>query len=498
MYKRQNLDKSLELKLVAHDIFQRLNDSVSIAISLQGLGSVYTDKRNYEKAKDYASMAFEMYGHVFSKERQSFCATTLGTCYRQLGQLDSAEFYFMHTRMHGKTYKALWRDNESYLANLYATQGQNKKSLMALKSLVSTTNFDADDPRSQDYLSRITGAYLKLNEIDSAELYYQQVDFDKIEGQFGLEVTAYKTGYELMSAKGDFEKALEHHVKLSTIEDSIFNIKSQEKFDEIQTKYETEKKRQEIKLLNTQNDLQKIRLTTSRNTVLILSGGIILLAGLLYRLLMLKRQVQQSRDEKDTLLREIHHRVKNNLQVISALLTLQSAHLQDAQAKSALKEGQDRVQSMALIHKDLYQHDNLKGVNTKDYLEQLIDNLLRSYQIDESEIRLNLNIEEINLDVDTMIPLGLLTNELMSNAFKHAFDNTEKGVISIILKEKSNILHLVISDNGIGVQDVNSMKNQSFGYSLVQSFARKLDAEISIDNKDGLEIRLNIKNYKKV
>ena len=206
--------------------------------------------------------------------------------------------------------------------------------------------------------------------------------------------------------------------------------------------------------------------------------------------------IKKSHDEKDTLLREIHHRVKNNLQVISALLTLQSRHLKDTQAKIALKEGQDRVQSMALIHKDLYQHDNLKGVNTKEYLGQLANNLVDSYKLDD--LQLSLDIDEITLDVDTMIPLGLMVNELISNALKHAFSKNEKGHLSLSLKKKQGVLLLKIRDNGRGAVTKDLLESKSFGYSLVKSFARKLDADLIIKNDNGLSVELSIKNFQLV
>ncbi len=208
--------------------------------------------------------------------------------------------------------------------------------------------------------------------------------------------------------------------------------------------------------------------------------------------------ITKAHEEKDTLLREIHHRVKNNLQVISALLTLQSSHLKDVQAKTALQEGQDRVQSMALIHKDLYHQDNLKGVNTKVYLENLIQNLFHSYKINDDEIVLHLNIENISLDVNTMIPLGLMVNELISNALKHAFTNKTNGELRITLKELDQKIQLTISDNGLGLEDISLLERKSFGYSLIKSFAKKLDAEIDVRNKQGLEINILIKNYEKV
>jgi len=153
---------------------------------------------------------------------------------------------------------------------------------------------------------------------------------------------------------------------------------------------------------------------------------------------------------------------------------------------------------MALIHKDLYQHDNLKGVNTQFYLEQLIENLFNSYKIQEEEVQLELKIEAIWLDVDTMIPLGLMINELLSNAIKHAFLEQHDGILSISLKDKIDHLELIVKDNGKGVDDISEMESKSFGYSLVQSFAKKLDAKIEYKNEQGFTLRMVIKEYKKV
>ncbi len=249
--------------------------------------------------------------------------------------------------------------------------------------------------------------------------------------------------------------------------------------------------------------MKETQLRTVRNKTIALTLGLVLLSTLILGMYRLYKKTQtqnniisKTLNEKDNLLKEIHHRVKNNLQVISALLTLQSSHLKDTQAKMALQEGQDRVQSMALIHKDLYQHDNLKGVNTKEYLEQLTANLVQSYKLN-NEVELNMLIEEIILDVDTMIPLGLLINELISNSLKHAYDQMENGELSIALKEENEKLYLNVKDNGKGVSPEKMAKNASFGYSLIQSFAKKLNAELEFTNDNGTNVEVIISNYQK-
>lgn len=291
--------------------------------------------------------------------------------------------------------------------------------------------------------------------------------------------------------------ALNHFKKYSAYKDSMFTIEQDAKMVEALTKYESEKQEQEIALLNSQNETVEARLTGITRLLIFFGVALLILSILIYRLIHLNKKVKQSAAEKDTLLREIHHRVKNNLQVISALLTLQSSYVKDKQASEALREGQDRVQSMALIHKDLYQHDNLKGVNTKDYLEKLIDNLVESYKVDTEHIQLDLDIESIWLDVDTMIPMGLMINELISNALKHAFGDQNHGLLSISLKERANQLVLKIADNGSGYSNFEQQNSKSFGYSLINSFAKKLKADIAYPGSDGFQIEMRINEYVK-
>ena len=168
-------------------------------------------------------------------------------------------------------------------------------------------------------------------------------------------------------------------------------------------------------------------------------------------LLEKNRIIDQSLREKEVLLKEIHHRVKNNLQVVSSLLSLQARSLKGEEALEALAKGKDRVRSMALIHQNLYQEDHLTAVNSKDYIDRLCRSLLNSYSIDDGKIKLVTEIEPLLLDIDTVIPLGLILNELITNAIKYAFKPDEVGEISISLMKSNDALELVVTDNGVGM-----------------------------------------------
>ena len=259
---------------------------------------------------------------------------------------------------------------------------------------------------------------------------------------------------------------------------------------------------QELKLLQASNQRRTYILLMS-----LLGLGVLSLVGFLYSknrtnkiLNQQKDQIQKSLDEKEILLREIHHRVKNNLQVISSLLKLQSRTVDDAAALSALQEGQNRVKSMALIHQNLYQEDNLTGVDVKDYFEKLTRHLFDSYKVSKDNIDLQLDICDIRLDVDTVIPLGLILNELISNALKYAFDQTEKGILSIRLVESTDQLILQVEDNGKGLQEVrqNVEDATSFGYSMIHTFADQLDGKLEFRSEKGTKVSLTLREYPKV
>ena len=205
--------------------------------------------------------------------------------------------------------------------------------------------------------------------------------------------------------------------------------------------------------------------------------------------------IRDSLAEKEVLLKEIHHRVKNNLQLISSLLSLQSRNVDDKSATLALQEGQARVQSMALIHKNLYSDNASSGLEVKDYVIQLTQQLLQTYGLNPDKIDLQLDVDPISLDVSTLVPLALIINELITNSLKYAFDQHETGKIQLSLKPKDdNQLLLRIQDNGKGFDPLQN--TDGFGTKLIQALAAKLDATVNYFNQNGTLVEILIHNYK--
>ena len=203
-----------------------------------------------------------------------------------------------------------------------------------------------------------------------------------------------------------------------------------------------------------------------------------------------EEKVKASLREKEALLKEIHHRVKNNLQVVSSLLGLQARAVSDEQTRRTLEESQNRIHSMALLHKSLYQSDNLSQIDFPEYVRQLASHLFQSYGITSDRIRLRTNLAKLNLGLDAAVPCGLIINELISNSLKHAFPGDREGEVRIELRESPDgKVRLVVGDNGVGV-DIGSLRPTTLGLRLVRMLAEQLGAELDIQSRGGIETQL--------
>ncbi len=202
-------------------------------------------------------------------------------------------------------------------------------------------------------------------------------------------------------------------------------------------------------------------------------------------------RVRQSLAEKEVLLKEVHHRVKNNMQIVSSLLQLQSGYIKDPTALAMFSESQDRIKSMALIHEKLYRSDNVAEVDFPEYLRSLVSMLFAA--LSAPGIRSQLEIEPLSVGLDTAIPLGLITNELVSNCLKHAFAGQPEGIVHVkFLRESETRLALVVADNGKGIAgDVNFETTSSLGLRLVRILASQIGGELSLHNNHGAEFRVS-------
>jgi two-component system, sensor histidine kinase PdtaS len=324
----------------------------------------------------------------------------------------------------------------------------------------------------------LAGNYLYLEKPQDVLRYAQEVqrlaqkNDSKYEYSVALE---YEAGaYNLM---GQFEKAyLTQRRYSSYYKDTLVNAERTEQIETLKTKYETTQKENQIVIQAQELKQQRTTLwAVATGLFLVLVGG-----ALLYRLTL---QLRKRNAEKEFLIKEIHHRVKNNLQIISSLLSLQSKQIKDEIALDAVREGKSRVEAMGLIHQKLYMGDNLAVVNMKEYVHELADTLLDAFGLDNEErVRVVHKVEDFTLDVDHAIPLGLIINELVTNSLKYAFPDGRSGEVDISLwKDEKGGLNLQVSDNGVGLNGQSApAKGTGFGTNLVHMLSKKLKGNLQV------------------
>lgn len=448
-------------------INRKLKDPDGVANQHNNLGVAYTYLYNLDSALIYLDSAMMRYQITQDTYDIAFTYTSMGDAYYEAGKdLENARISLLKAN---ELFKV--SSNQFTLAKNYLFLGEveledkntNKAVNYLEKGLAVLEGTDREDIRL-DLYETLEQAYSKLGMTDKA--------------------------YEYLSAH-------------KTLNEELYKKEKREYLEEMQTKYDTEKKEklieiQNLELLQQQKDKRNLWIILALLGAGLLSSTLFIWYTIRTKNLLAKQNtiIEKSLQEKDMLLREIHHRVKNNLQVISSILTLQGRYSRDPLIEGAIKKGKDRVRTMALIHENLYQKENLAGVNMKRYLEKLFSSLFHSYNINESKIELILNIEDINLDVDTVVPIGLAVNELITNSLKYAFPDNRDGIIKVGLAEKNNELQLTVEDNGIGMQShQHNPTSTGFGFELIDSFKTKLNAELNISSLNGTLVEMIIKNY---
>ena len=299
---------------------------------------------------------------------------------------------------------------------------------------------------------------------------------------------------------------LAHQKKYIQLLDSNFRVSKIRQAEELQVMYQTEEKETQIGLLNQEAKLQQDNAKQATSTRNMTIGGIIavlIFAGLLYRQSRLRKktntiithqneQLQHFLAEKEWLLKEIHHRVKNNLQIVMSLLNSQTAFIENESALTAIHDSQHRVHAMSLIHQKLYNSENVSAIEMSIYIHELVSYLSESFNTGQ-RIRFEFAIEPLVMDVSQAVPLGLILNEAITNAIKYAFPDGRKGNIFISFSRDTNQHCLLsIADNGIGIPiSLKNNKSESLGMSLMEGLSEDLAGNFSIENSHGTIIKVS-------
>jgi two-component system, sensor histidine kinase PdtaS len=526
----QGFNEGTQYYLKAWNIKKNLNDARGALRVAQILGETYYRKRGFDSAFLFSNIAYTEAEKNNLPTESYMARLNMAMAQMRLKNWAGAE---AHLKSLGKTVPNNQDENrklhyETAMGNFYLSQGdtaQCKRHYNIALSMAKNSAF----PEMYALIYR-----------NMAESYYEIKDFKKAYEYFHKNsdfVAQLYSGRNLANLG-----SLEHIMNARTSKDEvrILNVANEQKQNQLlkelfirqglekenalmddlivkekslgeaqarerqslerENRYKTTQLENEKQLRAAQSG----KLKEERNMRLALLGGLLvtLLSGTVIFILFRKQRkksriIQQQSDEMQVLMKEIHHRVKNNLQIISSLLDLQSLTIKDSQASEAVKESKNRVQSMALIHQNLYSEGNIKGIKVKEYIDNLVLALCSSYNISNDKVKVTTDIDDLNLDIDTMIPLGLVLNELVSNALKYAFTNHQPGELTISLKKTGDDLQLKVNDNGVGFPEgLDVQTGKSFGLKMIRAFAQKLKAKLSIYNNHGACVEMHITKYK--
>lgn len=529
-------------------LFLMLKDSINYGIMLLRKGSIAYSLGDYAKAIDYGSQAKEIFLSV-GKDRY------LASAYMQMGNIYYFVKNFEDAYQNYEIASKYYLEDENLIGeaicmiNMGLVREEQGRFLEGLelqkKALPKILKEGQILQHSQSY-NLIAGAFYELKEYDSAKFYLiKSLEIDKkyqnklgmseyyllnanihydfkrldsaliyalkaeelLENEVALEME--KDIYELLfliydEIRNDSQalKYLKlHHIladSLSMDERSLQSIAMKERTKLDSAKFELQLSKQREVLMIKENKVQRYYLMGISLIAIIAISLVVLLSRSNKNNYKLNRElrakqvlVQEDLELKKSLLKEIHHRVKNNLQIISSMLSIQNQYIDDEHLKEIITECRNRISSMSLIHESLYRREDMSNALFSNYIKSLIPQLLETYHIEESKIKLEMELEDVQLSLDDSIPAGLIINEIVSNSLKHAFPDDKNGVIFLKFSAIKEKLQLIITDNGIGIpKDVDKEDAESFGLLLINLLASQLGASIQIDTHKGTKYTL--------
>ena len=476
-------EQANEYAFKALAIYESLHDEQGVANTNNYIADVLYSQKKWQQSVEYAQKAYQSQKKLNFPKDLAGSAQMLGDAWLQLGDYDKALAYQNEGLAIRRTL-----DNQIDIAlslnvrgNVLKYMKRYPEALKDYQESLSIAESAGFEPLHLACLSNIGHVYNLQGDYRTAlPFHLKNQRLFEASGQLEKAVENYRLIAEAYGGLGRYDSAYHFEKLHNWMSDSLLNKDNAARMAELQTRYETDQKEVQIATQSEQIGRERFRFWA----VLAGLGAALLVGGLLFRL---TRILRQRNTEKEFLIKEIHHRVKNNLQVLSSLLHLQSRQITDSTALDAVREGQNRVDAMGLIHQKLYMGDNLAAVEMGDYLHHLGDTLLDSFGMNDGRVKITYSLETMHLDVDTAIPLGLIINELVTNSLKYAFPDGRAGTVEIALwKDETNHLCLKVADDGVGKAAVRVPQNStSFGTRLVQMLSKKLKGkpEVTADEQ---------------
>lgn len=527
-----NYEESLRYAFAALNSAQQTKDTSDITLFNGRLGRIYYELGQWDDAVKYYQIVLQrsmVEGDMaFLRNAAGYVAGSMSLSGKPQKAL---QFYLKIIR----EYPALDGDTKyqdgKHLGDLYLSLKQHSLAEKYYLQMLNTNSFAANaESHKLTALITVGNFYIAVHQFTKAKGYLlKALNMVSTNSSYQLP-QIHQLLFKVDSASSEYISAIRHYQVFKSINDSIFNEKKINQFASLQMKFETEKKDKDIILLTARTKEQQVILKKQvllRNAMIAGSGMLLLLLWFIFNRYQVKNktalQLEAQQEiinnehkkleelltdkedliasknelitEKEWLLKEVHHRVKNNLQMVMTLLYTQSAYLKDPQALDAILESQNRIHAISLIHQKLYQSENLEVINVKSYIHELVDNLKDSFDKNNT-IETELDIESLELDVSRSIPVGLMLNEAVTNAMKYAFSNNPEKLITVSLKRQDDgLIVLMIKDNGRGLPaGFEPLESKTLGLKLIKGLCKQIKADCSIENNPGVCITIRFGN----
>lgn len=508
VYQNQgNYDRALDAYRRSLNVNKKMENQSGVGSALHHIGMICFYLQDYQQALDYALQSLEIRETLGNPTNIAKTLSNIGEIYKAQGDYPEALAYFQRSLK-------LKEENEDRLGmafsyteigQLYQMQGDFGKARDQYASgLAIYQSLGAQDGRAT-VLQGIGTISYQQGELVKARSYGEEaLSLAQQAGNASVIQAASHLLYQVYKSSGDAVKALQMQELSIQMNDSLERDENRSAIFRYEYQQQAladslaNQKEKALAELGYENQLSQQRLQLGFAAG---AGGLLaILVAVLYRTSRQRRRTNQllsdqnqeieaKSEQNELLLKEIHHRVKNNLQTISSLLYLQSAHIKDDDVRQAVAAGRHRVESMALIHQKLYQRDNLAAIEMKDYLSNLGNSLLNTFVDQPDRIHLHIDMAELELDVDTAVPLGLIVNELITNSLKYAFPDGREGNIRLSLRQlPEEKMELQVSDDGVGA--ANETVGTSFGSQLIQLLTAQLGGSIEQEKEAGYQTRI--------
>lgn len=500
-------DKAIELYTKGLEIANRSGDFKSIATLSNNLAETYqTAGRNTEQTQKYFQLALQSSIKINNWPAAGMNSANLAKEYARIGEKEKA------MKELSNAIDLMNRDKEN-LYQLATTSHIIASAYFDLKQMKEAEQYALRSTLLLDSLKRpdnvlrpltiLTSIYIYNRNIDQARFYANRLLNDGKKQNAKLYIRdAYKALSDIARMENNLRDALQFFELYKLWNDSVFEMGRERSIEMVETRsilaqkelevqYETKKKEQENNNLKTLNEnLQTEKILAIIACCLFVGLGILLYIQNQKRkkanreLEAEKRTVEKQAREKEALVHEIHHRVKNNLTMLKSLLYLQSRSLNDPQTKKIFEEAQNRIQSMALVHQSLYEKEGEGNLDFIVFIRNLFEEISNSFRHQESNVVLNIDDNNIQLSLTKAIPLGLIINELFTNSFKYAFENVETGLIDIHIEQKAQHIKIYYSDNGPGLQKEFDLQKGGFGFKLLYILSDQINATLSYNKTE--------------